>query len=241
MIDIEDACKRGAFDIGRAERMNPLFVSAEPYPHVVLDDFFPPSIAEEIWSRRPSIKEQNRAVSVRGNQLEKYGQQRTEGSGDIFDFWASKQCTDFLVRLTGIEGLLADPHLLGSGFHSILPGGKLNIHVDFRRHRREGWLRKLNVLYYLNKGWEDAWGGHLEIWDRERCHRMISPHFNRAVIFETGTESWHGHPNEVRCPEGRTRDAMGLYFYLGGECGLGRAGHKTNWRPTAPVTDLKPT
>ena len=47
--------------------------------------------------------------------------------------------------------------------------------------------RRLNVLIYLNTEWDEAWGGHLELWEAERktCVKRIAPIFNRAVIFDT--------------------------------------------------------
>ena len=56
---------------------------------------------------------------------------------------------------------------LGGGQHEIKAGGLLKIHADFNRHELLGLDRRINVLVYLNKQWEDSYGGHFELWDRQ--------------------------------------------------------------------------
>ena len=56
---------------------------------------------------------------------------------------------DFLGALTGVEGLIADPHFRGAGLSLTLPGGHLALHADFNRDRTRHLERKLTVLYYL--------------------------------------------------------------------------------------------
>src|SRR5262245_46442302 len=90
---------------------------------------------------------------------------------------------EFLEELTGIHGLIADPHLRGGGLHEIRRGGTLGVHADFNVYTRLKIFRRLNLLIYLNRDWQDDWGGHLELWDRtgRQCVRRIAPTFNRAV------------------------------------------------------------
>ena len=121
----------------------------------------------------------------------------------------------FLERLTGINGLIADPHLRGGGVHIIRRGGKLGIHADFNHHKRLKVFRRLNLLLYLNREWDEAWGGHLELWNRDktRCCRRIAPVFNRTVIFDTSNFSYHGHPEPLECPQDESRKSLALYYY----------------------------
>jgi hypothetical protein len=103
----------------------------------------------------------------------------------------------------------------GAGFHEIANGGRLGLHVDFRIHGRLRLQRRLNLLLYLNKSWQDSYGGHFEMWDKaikQRVHR-VAPLFNRCVIFNTDNNSWHGHPEPLNTPPGVTRKSMALYYY----------------------------
>ena len=88
----------------------------------------------------------------------------------------------FLEKLTGIAGLIPDPHLRGGGLHEIRRGGALGVHADFNFYKRLNLFRRLNLLIYLNENWAEEWGGHLELWDRtgKRCVQRIAPIFNRG-------------------------------------------------------------
>jgi Rps23 Pro-64 3,4-dihydroxylase Tpa1-like proline 4-hydroxylase len=121
----------------------------------------------------------------------------------------------FLEQLTGISGLLSDPHLRGGGLHEIRQGGLLGVHADFNVHPRLKVHRRLNLLIYLNKDWQEEWGGALELWDRtgQRCVKTIPPTFNRAVLFDTSNFSYHGHPHPLACPPERSRKSVALYYY----------------------------
>ena len=49
-----------------------------------------------------------------------------------------------------------------------------------------------------------------------RCVQKVLPLFNRCVIFSTTSTSFHGHPEPLSCPEGRTRKSLALYYYTRG-------------------------
>jgi hypothetical protein len=110
--------------------------------------------------------------------------------------------------------------------HRIRRGGFLDVLADFNRHDRLRLDRRLNLLLYLNRDWDDAWGGQLELWDEAmtRAVHRISPRFNRVVVFSTTDRSFHGHPGPLSCPPERARTSLALYYY-------------TNGRPAGESTD----
>tara|TARA_Y100000287_G_scaffold143386_1_gene118113 strand:- start:3 stop:521 length:519 start_codon:yes stop_codon:yes gene_type:complete len=121
--------------------------------------------------------------------------------------------------LTGIEEILIpDPYFLGGGLHEIKKGGFLKIHSDFNFHPQMKLSRRLNLLLYLNKDWQEDYGGHIEFWDRsmKECGKKFLPIFNRMVIFSTTHSSFHGHPEPLNCPETRSRKSIALYYYSNG-------------------------
>ena len=44
-------------------------------------------------------------------------------------------------------------------------------------------------------------------------HSKISPIFNRCVIFNTNEDSFHGHPEPMKCPQNIFRKSIALYYY----------------------------
>jgi hypothetical protein len=120
-----------------------------------------------------------------------------------------------LSRLTGIEGLLADPDIEGGGMHQSWTGGFLNVHTDVTMHRtKPGWRRRCNLILYINDGWDAAWGGALQLWDSHMKHAVESVDcvLNRAVLFNT-PGALHGFPDPLDCPENHSRRSIQWYYY----------------------------
>jgi hypothetical protein len=94
----------------------------------------------------------------------------------------------------------------------------LKVHADFNYHEHLGVDRRLNLLLYLNEDWHEDYGGELQLWDTDMKHlvRAVSPVFNRCVVFSTTDDSYHGHPDPLRCPEGRSRRSIAMYYYTAG-------------------------
>ena len=57
--------------------------------------------------------------------------------------------------------------------------------------------------------------GDLELWstDASHCVKTIVPVFNRAVIFNTRSDTFHGHPQPLAVPEGCFRRSIAMYYY----------------------------
>jgi len=137
----------------------------------------------------------------------------------LMAFLNSAYFLQFLQKLTGIkEQLIGDPYFIGGGQHEIKRNGLLKIHADFNKHPTLNLDRRVNVLIYLNKNWDESYGGHFELWDEnmESCKKRISPRFNTIAIFSTTDFSFHGHPNPLNCPENRSRKSLALYYYSNG-------------------------
>lgn len=206
------------------------YLNAEPFPHIVIDDFLPPEILEQILEEFPQPKSIN-WQSFENKSEKKLASTSELQMGETTRFLLyqlnSSIFMDFLEQLTGINGIIPDPHFVGGGLHQIEKGGYLKVHVDFNKHTRLKLDRRLNLLLYLNKNWQEEYGGYLQLWDREvkECHQKVLPIFNRCVIFGTTDFSYHGHPDPLTCPEDRTRKSLALYYY-------------SNGRPAEEVSDF---
>jgi hypothetical protein len=195
--------------------------SAQPFPHVVLDGLFDPDLLRGIISEfpRPSDIEWTTFKNVREIKL---ASKRDEHFGPLtrmmlYHLNAAPFLT-FLSEVTGIEGLVADSYFDGGAMYQIARGGKPAVHAAFNQHPTSRLDRRLNALLYLNPGWRDEYGGHLELWDREMkgCVRKVLPAFNRMIVFGTTDYTYHGHPDPLTCPEGVTRKSLALYYFSNG-------------------------
>lgn len=205
------------------------YCAAEPFPHCVIDDFLslvhidallavlPPADPEKQRQNNTAYDESEKPVQWNkvGIQDEKYFSPLLRSLFRELNSWSFLR---FLERLTGISSLLPDPSLRGGGIHQTGPGGLLQVHADFNQHPVYGLDRRMNVLIYLNKNWQEEYGGHIELWNKELtvCQQRILPIAGRCVIFNTTSDSWHGHPEPLACPEGMMRRSIALYYYTNG-------------------------
>jgi Rps23 Pro-64 3,4-dihydroxylase Tpa1-like proline 4-hydroxylase len=194
------------------------FAKAEPFAHVVIDGLLPVDVAERVreefeqahdsWDYYNHYNERKLAITT----LDGMG----PTSRAVVEEFQSDEFIRFIENVTGLEGLISDPHLDGAGMHLTRPGGHLNIHTDFLAHPfQTTWSRELNMIVYFNHDWEDSWNGNLELWDRAmtRAVHSVLPSFNRCVLFKTSRDSLHGHPKPLACPEGDSRKSLALYYF----------------------------
>ena len=209
------------------------YARAAPYPHIVLDDFLRPELVapayeefeqtSQAWTKYLHMNERkfaNTDPATWGPSLQA-----------IASTLQSERFTRFVSELTGIDGLIADHSLDGGGLHRSGRGGFLNIHADFTAHHvHHHWRRRINLILYLNERWDESWGGALEMWppDMSHCVERIVPMGNRAVIFTTSEDSFHGHPDPTECPDGVFRQSLALYYFSEE---LEPEAHSTNYRP----------
>ncbi len=205
----------------------------KPFPHIYFDDFLPAAAAEVALQDFPEPKQLSWSEFDNPNER-KLAFDQVEylppSIRDVLYFLNSRPMLRFLETLTGIKGIISDPYFTGGGLHQIRRGGKLSVHADFNFHNELKLDRRINVLIYLNKGWEEAYGGHFELWDRDmsKAQQKILPIFNRCAIFSTTSYSYHGHPTPLACPPDRTRKSIATYYY-------------SNGRPEEEVTEFHST
>jgi hypothetical protein len=195
------------------------YAGADPFPHIVIDDFLPAELICKIREHFPLETLGSDTVFNLGYGGQHKRQVMPEDCDgfvrEFFHFMNSRPMLQFLEGLTGIDALIPDPYFTGGGFHETSRGGKLGIHADFRIHEQLNLQRRMNLLIYLNEEWNDDWKGQLELWDTgmKECRAKVSPVWNRCVVFSTDANTWHGHPDELQTPERVKRRSIALYYY----------------------------
>ncbi len=208
---------------GQAARYRSEFRTALPFPHIVIDGFLEADKAEGLLRDFPPFVPENA-----GNEFGEVGRKAVVPEihrispfyAKVYDYIASQEFLDFVAAATGIQHLVHDAQMFGGGTHENLEGQDLDPHVDFNYLADRGLHRRLNLLLYLNKEWNVAWGGCLELHSNPRRPAenqisVIAPDFNRAVIFETSERSWHGF-ERIRLPDAKkhlSRKMLSVYLY----------------------------
>ena len=115
----------------------PAYQDAHPYPHAQFDDFLEEWAARRAMNAFPKVKDDGWIHYVHVNE-KKHGLNKMDLIPDFLrEVIAQLNSDEFvaiLSKLTGIDGLRADPTLEGGGLHQSQRDGYLNIHADFTVH-----------------------------------------------------------------------------------------------------------
>ncbi|PZN30023.1 MAG: hypothetical protein DIU71_13125, partial [Proteobacteria bacterium] len=142
------------------------FRTAQPFEHLIVDGVLDDAKARALVAAIPPPKadQQSRDYVFARNKFEhprfyEYGPLFAEMRDDLI----SDRFRRFLCELLGYE-VFVDDAFVGGGIHQGGTGSYLDMHADFNRHpKNTQWVRELNILFYLNEGWQDAYGGHLDL------------------------------------------------------------------------------
>lgn len=195
------------------------YTQATPFPHIVIDNFLPENLIDCIHANFPAEQTNAEMLYERGYKGQHKRQinpnQCSPQLKNIFAAFNSAAMLQFLEKLTGIDGLIPDPYFVGGGLHETKTGGFLGVHADFRINKKLHVERRINAIIYLNKDWQEEYGGNLELWDTQMkaCVKKVLPVYNRCVIFNTDKDSNHGHPEPLTSPEHISRKSIALYYY----------------------------
>ena len=186
-----------------------IYRSAKPFPNIQLFNFLENSIALNLAKKFPSYSNNNAWIDHKNygknnNTNFKKANHDERFFPKIFREFIretnSRQFLLFLETISGINGLIPDPYLIGGGLHISKAGGYLNVHTDFNWHHKLQLHRRLNVLIYLTPNYKKEYNGNLELWNKNRSKKIKEyiPEFNSCVIFNTLGNSFHGHPIPLR-------------------------------------------
>jgi hypothetical protein len=193
-----------------------------PFYHHIIDNFFDLETARKISQEFPDYH--SNAWFCYNNPLEN---KKTTNNWYYFGpetykilaYLNSREFILHLQKITGIPKLYPDIGLHGGGLHIHGRGGKLNVHLDYSIHPKLKLQRKLNLIIYLTENWKYDWGGGLEFWSHnDQTNRpdkkivTVDNVFNRAVLFDTTQNSWHGFPEQLQCPENTYRKSLAVYY-----------------------------
>lgn len=198
------------------------YQTATPFNHVVIDNFFLPEIAEKIANEFPDfnapfVNEHNSPLEIKKtlNHWDKF----PAATYRAFSYFGRPEFIENVKTLAGIDNLWFDFGLNGGGWHMHGRGGNNNIHLDYNVHPKLGLQRKLNIIVYMTPGWLPEWGGGLELWSHDEDNnqpkekvKTVDNLFNRAIIFDTTQNSWHGLPGAIECPEDVIRKSIAAYY-----------------------------
>jgi Rps23 Pro-64 3,4-dihydroxylase Tpa1-like proline 4-hydroxylase len=202
-----------------ADELRRRFADAQPFEHVVIDDFCDTEALLRLYDAIPDpISHQinkSRDYMFASNKYEKSGFRAISPEFEqLYVDLTSDRFKHVLQTITG-QAVFVDPDFHGGGIHQGGEGSFLDMHVDFNTHPLHAdWFRNLNILLYLNKDWQPEFRGQLKLRHRERPATTleVAPKFNRCVIMFTRDYTLHGY-DAIRFPAGQYRRSVAAYAY----------------------------
>jgi len=101
-----------------ADQHRDAYRSAEPFPHAIIDNFLPEPVLDEVLDEFPSPNEiewRSFYAQFEKKMISKDESQLGPRTRHLIAQLHSSTAIRFLERLSGITGLVPDPHLLGGG------------------------------------------------------------------------------------------------------------------------------
>jgi Rps23 Pro-64 3,4-dihydroxylase Tpa1-like proline 4-hydroxylase len=197
------------------------FESAEPFNHVIIDNFFNEEFAAAVASEFPSYDDNvwfHYKNAIEDKKVCNMWDKFPKDTYQAFNY-LTNDFTDAIRFMTNDSNIRADQGLHGGGWHAHAKGGNLNIHLDYSIHPKLKKQRKVNIIIYMTPDWKPEYGGGLELWSHneetgwpKECIKTVENKFNRAVIFDTTQNSWHGLPVGLNCPDGIVRQSFAVYY-----------------------------
>nr|BFD66489.1 hypothetical protein HAGR004_15110 [Bdellovibrio sp. HAGR004] len=209
------------FDLTRITSLSQQYRKALPFNYCVIDNFFSYDFAKSLENEFPDYE--NPKWHVYKNQIEDKKTLNNWNDFGIetykaFGYLCSPDFTDALSQMSGVK-LYSDMGLHGGGWHIHASGGNLNPHLDYSLHPKMKLQRKMNIIIYLSEPLKKEHGGQLSLYSHDNATSRhgnlieeIDPIFNRAVIFDTTQNSWHGMSQRLTSPQGIYRKSLAVYY-----------------------------
>lgn len=203
--------------IKNTEGLREQFLNGKPFENLIIDNFLETSYAEKLSFLFPKNHDNWYYYE---NPIEvKYAfdniEELPEELKNYFYYLSSSYIIQKIADITNISDLEYDEYLHGAGLHSHPRYGRLNVHLDYEKHPYSGKERRINIIFFLNKEWDNSWNGANELWGNcvsKDCIKKTQVKFNRAIIFKTNDISYHGLPKKIMCPENIFRNTLAYYY-----------------------------
>lgn len=215
--------------------------NSKPFFHLVIDEFLDLNILNQVVQEFPPFESDIWKIynnPLENKKLLNYYDKFGPATYKLFCYLNSSEFIDKLELLIG-EKLYPDIGLNGGGLHTHKTGGKLNTHLDYSIHPKLELERRINLLIYVTPKWEYHWGGSLGLWAKKnnenkpgKLVKSIYPKFNRAIVFDTTQDSWHGLPEPIKCPEGIFRNSIAVYYLCNPRSLIANPRRKALFAPT---------
>ncbi|MFJ9533006.1 2OG-Fe(II) oxygenase [Herbaspirillum sp. NPDC101396] len=209
------------------------FPAASPFPHAVIDQFVKPEVLQQLAQEFLDYDSPKWFCYKNAIENKKALNDWNAFPPETYRFFCYLNSPEFLDELSSLVGetLYSDSGLHGGGWHCHGVGGNLNPHLDYSLHPKINLQRKINLIIYVSQEMLSVYGGHLGLWEHDsntnrpgKLIKEVAPLFNRAVIFDTTKNSWHGLSKPLTQPDHIFRKSLAVYYLSEPDDGVSQRG-----------------
>jgi len=199
------------------ETLSTQFLSATPLRHLIIDNFLPTDIFQELCKEIQQFPSDKWITKNLGASIRKESRDFTDSPTvqSVITNLTAHSFVNWMSKITKCDEIIPDPHHLGAGLTAAPAGAHLGLHIDFNWNNTLKLNRKYNLLIYANEVWNDAWNGELEFWtnDKSKCVFTVKPVPNRLIFWEYEQEFVHGFTKPLICPPNVERQNLMTIYY----------------------------
>ena len=191
------------------------YLGAKPFEHLVIEELCFDDQLDAAYNEIPVLTNKSRDLVFAEGKFEKSLYSTLGPNLEAFhDDIQSERFRKILAHITN-KDIFVDPKNHGGGLHQGQGNSRLDMHLDYNYHPiQPNWWREVNLLFYMNKGWQENYGGHLDLRDLRTDDTMKLPvKWNSLIIQKCDDYTLHGY-KQTNFPEGVYRTSIATYAFV---------------------------
>ncbi|MEO0627368.1 MAG: hypothetical protein AAFY91_10305, partial [Bacteroidota bacterium] len=114
-------------------RYKETFYNGHPCPHIVIDNFFRPEVANQLYNNFPKVEDMKvKRKSLNENKVEDYKFERWHPVfSDAKEAVVGEAFCEVMSKMTGIDGLFVTTDNTGAGVHQGANNSYVDVHIDY--------------------------------------------------------------------------------------------------------------
>lgn len=194
------------------------FRMANPYPHIIFNEFFSNEESNILFEETKKIKKWNdihvfKDVPHISNRLVADYSELNGKIKNAIDYFYSNEILSFVSSLVGVDVFGDSDSLRGGGLQRANNGAYMDVHLDNNWNQKLDSWTVANAIYYLSTDWKDEYGGDLELWKDGFIFKTIKPDRNKCVFCINNFKSYHGYSKKINCPDDKYRQSLIMFYY----------------------------
>ena len=206
--------KIGSYDI---EKLRIQYDSHPYYGKIDIPNFLPEEVTEQCSNELENLPlELGKKFTRKGSAMWEYNNLTdTPIQEQLVNVLHSSEFISWVEKVSGVNRLIPDPHLIGAGYMKSFAGDTLKIHTDFNWVEELHLHRAVSIIIYFNKDWDKEWGGALDFYDFNKQNKVSStmPAFGNMLMWTYHNLVFHGMERPMTCPDNVSRKGIRIFYY----------------------------